>query len=511
MHSALNRGRGTAAKVFACAVLIAMILLPMQTAASQPEFIQILEIDDYSKNVLAGGSVSYNWTLRNTADANLTVNVTAELVGSGWIYEIDHSQMSMPVGRLNSTTVILTAPLDYGDTSSNLTLLFSVYEGGFLVQVASVSIVSTVEGVLASADKVLWLWNNPLPSPLDNEWGVFLLDVLIWFAIAAAVALMMDRIVKLITRKTKTMLDDMILRIIRVPILILIFIFGALQSLNALHKYVPEGIRESLSDLYRIVLILVIFYLAYKIFKEVILHYGKRLAQKTQSKVDDVLMPVIEKIGIIVIAMAALGYVLSIMDVDLTMFVAGGVVVSMVFAFAAQETLSNFFSGIFILMDRPFSEGDTVILSDGDWCEIRHIGLRTTRMYRFSDSTMVTLPNNKLVNDKITRVSNVADPARIMATVKVAYGTDIPKAREAIMKAIKSMPYSLLTDKDRQPMVLLDQLTEYSLTFNVIVWLNDSDKRIAASDKLSEEMVRKLSDAGIATPMPQTIVHLKKA
>lgn len=511
MRSNRSRNRRIALQTLACAIIITSMLLPVQTSAAQPEFIQVIEIDNYAKNVAAGGSVTYNWTLRNIADANLTVNVTASIIGSGWTSAVDNSQLSIPAGGFNSTTVTMTAPADFGDKSSNLTLLFSVFESGFLVQVTSVSVVSSIEGVLASADRVLWIWDNPLPSPLDNEWGVFLLDVLIWLGIAAGVAFAMDRVFKAVAGKTKTMLDDIILKIIRFPVLLLIFAFGAVQSLDALHRYVPENVRDNILSVYQILLVLVVFYLAYKTFKEIVLYYGRRLAQKTQSKIDDVLIPVIEKIGVVVIGIVAVGYILSVLNVDLTMFVAGGVVVSMVLAFAAQETLSNFFSGMFILLDRPFSEGDTVILSDGDWCEIRHIGLRTTRMYRFSDSTIITLPNNKLVNDKIIRVSNVEDPARIMVDVRVAYGTDISKARDAIMKAVKSMPYSLLTDKGRQPMVLLGQMNEFSLTFNVIVWLNDSEKRVAASDKLSEEIVGKLSEAGITAPVPQTVVHLKKA
>jgi small-conductance mechanosensitive channel len=382
---------------------------------------------------------------------------------------------------------------------------------GFLVQVTDVGAVSSIRGALASAEKILGIWSNPLPSPLDNEWGVFLLDVLIWLGIAAAVAFGMDRILKVITRKTKTTLDDTILGIIRTPILLIIFAFGAVQSLGALHKYIHEGTRESVWSLYQVILVLVIFYLAYKLFKEILLHYGRLIAERTESKIDDVLMPVLEKMGIVVIGLVAVGYILSVLHVDLTMFVAGGVVVSMVLAFAAQETLSNFFSGMFILLDRPFAEGDTVILSDGDWCEIRSIGLRTTRLYRFSDATIVTLPNNKMINDKITRVTNVQDPAKVTVTVGVAYGSDLAKAREAISKAIRAMPYSLLTDKSKEPLILLDQMADSSLLFKVVVWLNDSGKRIAAADRLTEEVYHRLKEAGVEIPVTQRLVHVKKA
>jgi MscS family membrane protein len=488
------------------------VLVSMTVGASQPEFVQVIEIDNYEKHVVAGQSVTYNWTLLNSQSASdLTVNVSGRLSGSGWSLVIDRPSVLLPAGSLNMTFVTVTAPTDSGDLSSVLNLTISAYMDGFLVQVTDMSAVSSIRGALASSDRILGIWSNPLPSPLDNEWGVFLLNVLIWLGIAIAVAFGMDRILKVITRKTKTALDDIILGIIRTPILLIIFAFGAVQSLDALHKYIPEDARESVWSLYQVILVLVIFYLAYKLFKEILLHYGKLIAERTESKIDDVLMPVLEKIGVVVIGLVAVGYVLTVLHVDLTMFVAGGVVVSMVLAFAAQETLSNFFSGIFILLDRPFAEGDTVILSDGDWCEIRHIGLRTTRLYRFSDATIVTLPNNRLINDKITRVTNVQDPAKVNVTVGVAYGSDPAKAREAISKAIKAMPYSLLTDKTKEPLILLDQMADSSLLFKVIVWLNDSDKRVAAADRLTEEIYLRLKEAGIEIPITQRLVHVKKA
>lgn len=493
-------------------LLASGLLVSMAVGASQPEFVQVIEIDNYQKHVVAGGSVTYNWTLLNTqAGSNLTIDVTGKLSGSGWSLVIGRPLVLLPAGSLNMTFVTVTAPTDSGDLSSFLNLTISAYMDGFLVQVTDVTATSSLSGALASADKVLGVWSNPLPSPLDNEWGVFLLDVLVWLGIAAVIAFGMDKILKVMTRKTKTTLDDIILGIIRTPVLLIIFVFGAVQSLDALHKYIPEDTRESIWSLYQVILVLVIFYLAYKLFKEILLHYGKIIAERTESKIDDVLMPVLEKVGVVVIGLIAVGYILSVLHVDLTMFVAGGVVVSMVLAFAAQETLSNFFSGIFILLDRPFAEGDTVILSDGDWCEIRHIGLRTTRLYRFSDATIITLPNNKLINDKITRVTNVQDPAKVTVTVGVAYGSDITKARGAISKAVKAMPYSLLTDKEKQPLILLDQMADSSLLFKVIVWLNDSDKRVAAADILTEEIYHRLKEAGIEIPVTQRLVHVKRA
>ncbi len=483
--------------------------VPAHSASA--EFVQTLDIDNYYKEVRAGESAVFNWTVMNVdSGANLTVELDASVTGAGWTCELAEDVLLLEPDGLESITVIATAPLEKGSIEANISVVLRVYDSGYLVQVSDLSAYAEVVGAFTSADKVLGEFDNPLPSPLDNEWGVFLLDVMIWLAFAASVAFALDKATRVFSRKTTTMLDDVILSIIRTPVLLLIFIFGLAQSLDALHAHIPTDVRSNILSIYSIVLVLVIFYLAYKLFKEIVVYYGKIMSKKTASRIDDVLVPIVEKLGVVVIGLAALGYLLGALNVDLTMFVAGGVVISMVLAFAAQETISNFFSGMFLLLDRPFSEGDTVILSDGDWCEVRRIGMRTTRLYRFSDATMVSLPNNTLVNDKIIRVSNVSDPARVMAEVGVAYGSNPAKVREAIKKAIEANPYSLLTDENKQPMILFDNLGDSALVFKIILWINDKSKRMAARDRLVEEMYLKLDEAGIEIPFPQRVVHLKK-
>jgi len=497
--------------VFGTGLMLSILLSTNSGSALQTEFIQVLSIDDYSKEVTAGSTTTYNWTIVNVdSGADLRVVVEAAIQGRGWTCTVNDPEIVLLSNELGTVTVTVTAPLESGSVKSNLSVNFAVYHDVYLVQITEVGADTVIVGAFASANKVLGTFDNPLPSPLDNEWGVFLLDVVIWLAIAYAIAYSMDGIGWALTRKTKSMLDDIILGIIRTPVLILVFAYGLVQSLDALHMHIPTDLRASIMSLYGALVVLIIFYLAYKLFKKILLYYGRIIAKKTASKIDDVLIPVVEKLGVVVIGFAAFAYALGALNVDLTMFVAGGVVISMVIAFAAQETLSNFFSGIFLLLDRPFAEGDTIILSDGDWCEVRRIGMRTTRLYRFTDASIVSLPNNSLVNDKIIRMSNVSDPGRVNVNVGVAYGSDPTKVRETIMTAIKDNQYSLLDDENKQPIIIFDEMADSALIFKVILWINDRGKRIAARDKLVEDIYRRLNEADIEIPFPQRVVYLKK-
>lgn len=495
----------------AACLLFVLMLSACGGSVAQAEFVQVLSVDDYQKETTAGSSATYNWTLRNIdSGAELRVVVETSIYGRGWTCSANQSEVILAPDGLDMITVTVTAPLESGSVESNLTVTMSVYQDAFLIEVTSVGAETTIVGAFASANKVLGYFDNPLPSPLNNEWGVFLLDVVIWLAIAYSIAYLMNVVAWAFTRKTASMLDDIILGIIRTPTLVLVFVYGVVHSMDALHMHIPTDLRSSIMSIYGVVVVLIIFYLAYKLFKKILVYYGKIIAKRTASKIDDVLIPVVEKLGVVVIGFAAFAYALGALDVDLTMFVAGGVVISMVLAFAAQETISNFLSGMFLLLDRPFAEGDMIILTDGDWCEVRRIGMRTTRLYRYADASIVSMPNNSLVNDKIVRMTNVSDPGRVDCNVGVAYGSDPTVVRETIMKAIKDNPYALLDDEDRQPIIIFQDMGDSALVFKVIMWISDRSKRIAGRDKLVEEIYRKLNDAGIEIPFPQRVVYLKK-
>ncbi|MBU0684585.1 MAG: mechanosensitive ion channel family protein [Candidatus Thermoplasmatota archaeon] len=478
-------------------------------AEASPTAVNILEIDDYSKIVSSNQTATYNWTLQNLySSVDLTVIVDAEITGTGWTFNTTSDVIALAPEGLGSVAVAVKAPQTTKPSSSNLTVHLKVYDRGYLIQITTVYAVTTVDEGSRADHKVLGFFRNPLPAPLNNEWGVFLLDVAVWTGIAFLALVGLIPLMKRLGSKTKIRVADIVIRIIRTPLLVLIILYGTLQSMNVLEEFLPSGLADMLLKVYKVGLAIVLLYVAYKLFKEVVMHLAKEVAKRTQSHLDDMLMPVIEKLGLVVIGLVGLGVLLGYLQVDLTLFVAGGVVTSMVIAFAAQDTLSNFFSGMFILTDQPFKEGDIVILGDGDWAQVRRIGMRTTRLFRFIDASIITVPNNKLVNEKIANFSNPLDQGRLMKTFNVAYGSDITKVRKIISEAIDASPH-ILKDEPLKPIIRFDAMSESSLDFFVLVWLDSRDNRFAVTDYLNTEIYTRFNEAGIEIPFPQRTVHVR--
>ncbi|WP_455391664.1 mechanosensitive ion channel domain-containing protein [[Eubacterium] cellulosolvens] len=504
-------------RIMLLATILTLVLLLMSPRFinAESKYVEVIDIDSdgYSKEVSSGEAATYEWTLENIDEYNRTLNVSISLSNSNtdWTTRLEPDTIITlsSKGDVKPVRLTVTAPSYKDEGSTKVTLTFTIESDGVPVHHEE-RITITSLPTEPEERKVIGLFTNPLPEPLDNEWGVFLLTLLIWLVFSLILVFLLGPLVKSFTRKTKTKIDDIILKIIRVPVFVLVFFYGLISSLRILEDHIHSVIFNIINSIYGIAMVLILFYVAYRLFKDILVYYSKQIAVRTATNVDDVLVPVIEKVGVIVLGLVALGYILGFLNIDLTIFIAGGVVISMVLAFAAQETLSNFFSGIFILTDRPFKVGDTIILPDEDWYEVRKIGLRSTRLFRFKDASLVSIPNNQLANEKIANFTNPDDLGRIMKTFTVAYGSDTKKVKKVIREVIEANPDIVTDDEDLKPIIRFDEMAESSINFFILVWIKDRDERFNIMDYLNTEIYRRFNEEGIEIPYPQRVVHLKE-
>ncbi len=356
---------------------------------------------------------------------------------------------------------------------------------------------------LRGDDLILGYWDNPFPSPLDNAFGIFLGNVAAWLVIALVTAFLVDPFLRMLTSRTETNLDDRIIRIIRMPVFIALFAFGLKQSLGAF--VLPPWAFVVVDRLYIILLIIAIVYAAYRIWQEIILIVGKRLASTTETQLDDRLMPVFEKIGGFIIIVVGLFLILDQFGVNMTWFAAGGAVTSLVIAFAAQDTLSNFFSGIFLMLDQPFKEGDDIILDSGEVCEVTRIGLRTTDLYHRANHETIVVPNNMLATNRTINLLKPDKRYKVRVDIGVAYGTNVQQVKEILLDIMRSH-HLTLADEDHQPFVRFQNFGASSLDFSVHGWVGDVYSRWLVASDIREMIDQRFNEAGIEIPFPPRVI-----
>ena len=122
-------------------------------------------------------------------------------------------------------------------------------------------------------------------------------------------------------------------------------------------------------------------------------------ATQTENKLDDLIIPLITKSIKIVVVIIGFIYFAQAIDVQISPLLAGLGIGGIGFAFAAQNSIENFFGSVTVLLDRPFQVGDWVVIDEVEGTVIA-VGMRSSRVRTFYDS-VVTLPNSILVNNKV--------------------------------------------------------------------------------------------------------------
>ena len=172
-----------------------------------------------------------------------------------------------------------------------------------------------------------------------------------------------------------------------------------------------------------------------------------------------------------------------------------------VIAFALQNSLSNFASGILMLVYRPFDTGDFVNVA-GVLGKVESMNLLSTQL-RMPDTQLVIVPNNSVWGDVITNVTGITE-RRVDLVFGIGYADDIDKA-EAILEAIVNEHELIL--EDPEPVIKLHELADSSVNFVCRPWVRPADYWTVYWD-VTREVKRRFDAEGVSIPFPQRDVHV---
>jgi len=227
----------------------------------------------------------------------------------------------------------------------------------------------------------------------------------------------------------------------------------------------------------------------------------------TVGKTDTQYGPLLEIIGSLLIIIFGITNFLSTYHVDFGVLLAGVGVVGLVIALAAQDTLSNFFSGILLLLDQGFKTGDMIYFND-TYCLIRDIGLRSTKIYDIVNHVMIITPNNSLANQNILNLTRPDRYYRIRIEVGVSYDSDPDQVEKLLLEVAEQNSDVEQDDPTRMPLVRFQDFGDSSLTFVLVAWINNVIKIRQINSDLHHQVFDKLKEAGVTIAFPQRDVHI---
>ncbi|WP_240205948.1 mechanosensitive ion channel domain-containing protein [Vibrio sp. CyArs1] len=192
---------------------------------------------------------------------------------------------------------------------------------------------------------------------------------------------------------------------------------------------------------------------------------------------------------------------LSQLGIELGPLLTGFGVAGVIIGFALQDTLSNFASGMMILIYRPFDVGDLVKVA-GISGTVSHMSLVSTTI-RTVDNQRLVIPNNKIWGDTINNIT-AEKTRRVDMTFGIGYGDDIDQAKQVFSDILQQHPKVL---KSPEPMIYVHTLNESSVDFIVRPWVRTEDYWDVYWE-VTEEVKKQLDRNGISIPFPQRDVHV---
>ena len=225
------------------------------------------------------------------------------------------------------------------------------------------------------------------------------------------------------------------------------------------------------------------------------------------NKSDTQYGPLLDILGSILIIIFGITNFLSTFNVEFGVLVAGVGVVGLVIALAAQDTLSNFFSGILLLLDQGFKTGDMIYFNE-TYCLIREIGLRSTKIYDIINHVIIIIPNNALANQNILNLTKPDRYYRLRIEVGVSYDSNPDEVEAALLEVAKENANIEQDDPTRKPLVRFQNFGDSTLNFALVAWIKNVIKIRQINSDLHHEVFEKLREENIVIAFPQRDVHL---
>jgi MscS family membrane protein len=287
------------------------------------------------------------------------------------------------------------------------------------------------------------------------------------------------------------------------PLAKIIFVFTAMQLISSL-----DFSANILGIIHRVLYIsmaIMTVWFAHKVIEYIADQASKR-AQETETKFDDILIPLLTKTGFVVTYILGALLVAKSLTIDVSGIVAGLGIGGLAFAFAAKDTLANFFGSIMLVLDRPFDIGDVISSGDIEGV-VAEVGFRSTRIRTFNDS-LITISNGELMNRPIDNKGKRRF-RRLVTDLGLEYDTPA-ESIEAFCEGIRQLIVSYKWTRKDNFHVYFSNFSSSSLDIKMVVYWETADysRELAEKHRLLIDILRLAKEIGVEFAFPTQTVHM---
>lgn len=350
-----------------------------------------------------------------------------------------------------------------------------------------------------------------LPDWAYNEWlGIKIwqyLAVFLWLLsgliLMKIFAFFLDNYVRRLAQKTNFTWDDDLVDSIEIPISYIFF--TAFLFLTYSNLQFSVSISHFLSVVLEIALSVMVVWLLYNL-ADVFSKYLGMLTSKTETKLDDQLIPLIRKTLRFFVVVMGIIAILQNNGYNVASLIAGLGIGGLAVALAARETLANFFGSITIFLDRPFKIGDWIKTGNVEGI-VEEVGFRSTRVRTFYNS-LVSVPNSNLANMDIDNLG-MRKYRRLKTVLNLTYSTT-PEQMEAFVEGIKAIVKANNHMRQDYYEVHFNSFGAHSLDVLVYVFFDvpDWSTELQQRHNFLLEVLRLAKEVGVEFAFPTQTLHM---
>ncbi len=339
-------------------------------------------------------------------------------------------------------------------------------------------------------------------KPFENPYVQFVAIVIVAIGIAVVMqAAIRSRNLKNIKNKTiRKLLEKSFSR----NVIILGVMSGIYFSLNKLH------LNEQFNDVVKKITLSLILLFSFFVARILIRFAFELITQprKTQKAFlqNKGLTQFGKRLAQIVAILIVVTVTLDVWGVKVGGLLAGLGIAGIAVGLALQDSLSNIFGGISLILDDVYREDELIEIENGTIGTVYAIGYRSTKL-RTINEEIVNVPNGKLSQMNVKNLSRPGSEYRLSIDVGVAYGSDPEYVKQVILDELAKIPGVL---DFPEPAVLFMNMGDYSLKFLVLAYIQNATLRNIMTDKILTALYTAFATFDIKIPFPTTTVYLDK-
>ena len=314
------------------------------------------------------------------------------------------------------------------------------------------------------------------------------------------------QVLRRLTNRTQTNLDDQILEMLHKPIFYSVLLLGAITAIQMID--LPDHLHSIIYSFAKTLIVLLWLFLGIRLIL-LLLNWMTQHPERF-NLLQPASKPLFDIAAKVILLGSATYFVLISWNIDVTAWLASAGILGIAIGFAAKDTLANLFAGVFILADSPYKVGDYIVLDNEFRGQVTRIGIRSTRVLTRDDIEM-TIPNTTIANSKILNESGGPSlKRRIRIPVGVAYGTNIDLLKKVLQQVVETAQKEGHICKDPAARIRFREFGDSALMFELLCWIHRPEERGRVRDILNTSIYKTLGKSEIEIPYPKRDVYIRQ-